>query len=191
MEEMDFEAIEAEIIERIRVILEIEIVNIEVDKIMTKGLNESRWARPIQNKDSENSSLVSRNLQSKAAARGAGQFKGLSKLIQQPNSILSALRTRLSIGEISQQTACKNTEIENARLKEAVGEMSLPQELQEMIEVEIRRAAQAKSKIKIYATAINVAGDSLSPMLTAGNNSFTDSPYFSRGFNSAILASLP
>ena len=73
IDEMDFEAIEAEIIKGIEEIPEIEMVDTEVDKIITQGLNDSRWARPIQDKDSENNSQISRNLQSKTAVCGAGQ----------------------------------------------------------------------------------------------------------------------
>ncbi|POS83562.1 hypothetical protein EPUL_005891 [Erysiphe pulchra] len=70
-DEIDFEAIEAEIIKGIEKILEIEMVDSKVDKIITKGLKDFRWARPIQNKDSENSSEVLRNPQSETVALSA------------------------------------------------------------------------------------------------------------------------
>lgn len=141
------------------------MVDTEVDKIVIKGLNDSWWTRLIQKQDSENSSQILWNFQEKAAARGTGQFKDLSKATKQPNSIRSALRTRLSIDVISIQTAFQNTEIGNARFQRVVSKISVPQELQEMIESEIRRAAQVKANIQISATAINVVEDSLSPCL--------------------------
>lgn len=76
---MDLEAIEPEIIKGIEETPEIEMVDTEVDKIITQGLNDSRWARPIFDKDSENNYQISRNLQSKIVARGVGQIKDLSK----------------------------------------------------------------------------------------------------------------
>ncbi|KHJ35778.1 putative eka-like protein [Erysiphe necator] len=151
------------------------MVDTEVDKIITQGLNDSRWARPIQDKDSENNSQISQNLQNKIAAGSAGQVKGLSKLTQQPNRSIPTLSTKPNTEVPSPQTAFQNTEIENTRFEEVVGKMSVPQELQEMIEAEIRRAAQAKANIQICTTAINAVEDSLSPMLTGGNKSFVDS----------------
>ncbi|KHJ34099.1 putative eka-like protein [Erysiphe necator] len=53
--------------------------------------------------------------------------------------------------------------------------MSVPQELQEIIETEIRQAAQAKANIQICITAVNVVEDSLSLMLTGGYKSIEDS----------------
>ncbi|KHJ34807.1 putative eka-like protein [Erysiphe necator] len=129
---------------------------------------------------------MSRYLQNKAATRGAGQVKDLSKSTQQPNRSLPALSTRPNTEDTSPLTAYQSTEIDNARFEEVVGKMSVPQELQEMIEAEICRAAEAKANIQIFTTAINAVEDSLSPMLTGGNKSFLDSPGLSPGFNSAI-----
>ncbi|POS84248.1 hypothetical protein EPUL_005591 [Erysiphe pulchra] len=118
---------------------QIEMVGTEVEKIITKGLEDSQLARLIQNKDSENNGEILQNpSQSKAVARSSGSVKDLSKSTQVRNISPSALSTRPSTGDLSSQKACQNIEIENSRFEEVVE-------------------------------------DSLSPMLSGGNEFFVDS----------------
>lgn len=175
IDDMNLDAIEAEIVNGIEESPEIEMVDTEVDKIISKGLKDSRWSLPTQERDSGNTTDVSEIYSpKKAAVLSSVLNKEPTMSTQQPTSPLSTLTSRQSTVEPLSQLSCHDT-ISNSRVEDFADKTPVPEELQKMIEAEIRRATQAKANIQICTTAINAVENSLSPMLTGSNKLFVDS----------------